>query len=235
MNFFQRFFGVFFNSKETFKNLSEKPIWIDALIVLLIFLIIFSYLTSPYRTKDTVELMKSSVKLREKMGEENFNKMIERMETPSPTRRILGALIQTPIFAIIGFFLSAGILFGLSRIFSSYGKFKALLAVFFHANFVDKVFGNVVRYLLILSKKSVFQVSTGLPILFPRLEVTSTSYIILSQFDFFQIWMFGILAFGISNVFKIDLKKSLFVSYGFWLIKSIVSIGLGILSLRIYA
>ncbi|MCP2520147.1 YIP1 family protein [Candidatus Aminicenantes bacterium AC-335-A11] len=234
MNFFQRFFGVFFNSNETFKNLSEKPVWVDALIVLLVFLILISYLTFPFQSKDSAELMKSNVKLKERLGEERFNQMIENLENPSPTRRIFTAFIFAPIGGIIGFFLSAGIIFGISRIFSSYGKFKALLAVFLHANFIDKVFGNLVRYLLILSKKSVFQVSTGLPILFPRLEVTSTSYVILSQFDFFQIWMFGILAFGISHIFKISLKKSLFISYGFWVLKSLVSILFGLISLRAY-
>jgi hypothetical protein len=219
----------------TFKNLSEKPLWVDALIFLLVFLIIFSYLKSPYQTKDTVELLKSSVKLREKMGEENFNQMIERMENPSPTKRILGALIQTPVFAIIGFLLSSGVLFGISRLFSSYGKFKTLFSTFLHANFIDKILGNILRYFLIVSKKSVFQVSTGLAIFFPKLEITSTSYVILSQIDFFQIWMFGILAFGISHIFKISLKKSLFISYGFWVLKSILYVIIGIVSLRFYA
>ncbi len=133
MNFFQRFFGVFFNANSTFKALSEKPSWVDAFIFLLMVLVIFSYLKAPYQTKDALELMRSNIKLQERMGEERFNQMIERMENPSPKRRILGALIQTPITSVIGFLLSTGILFGFSRIFSSQGNFKSLFSAFLHA------------------------------------------------------------------------------------------------------
>ena len=234
MNFLQRFFGVFFNSKETFKNLSERPVWVDALIVILIFTVIITYLTSPYRAKDTAELMRGNIKLKERLGEERFNEMIKGIENPSTSRKIFNIFVFSPIFALISIFLSSGILFGLSRIFSSYGKFKNLLSAFLHASFIDKIFGNIVRYILIFSKKSFLQVSTGLPIFFPKLEVTTPSYVILSQFDFFQIWMFGILALGISNIFKISLRKSLFISYGFWVIKGLFNIMFGLLSLKAY-
>ena len=41
MDLFNRLQGIFFNPKLTFKAISEKPIWIDTLITLLIVLTIF--------------------------------------------------------------------------------------------------------------------------------------------------------------------------------------------------
>jgi hypothetical protein len=74
---------------------------------------------------------------------------------------------------------------------------------------------------LILARKSVFQTTTSLAFLFPRLEITSTAYKVLSQVDFFQLWVYGILAYGLSSVLKIDVKKGLILSYGFWLLKTL--------------
>jgi len=44
--------------------------------------------------------------------------------------------------------------------------------------------------------------------------------------------MFGILAFGLSSIFKIELKKAMFLSYGFWILKSLIYIALGIIGLQ---
>ena len=43
--------------------------------------------------------------------------------------------------------------------------------------------------------------------------------------------MFGVLAVGLSAVFKVDLRKALFISYGFWLLKSVIFIALGIIGM----
>jgi hypothetical protein len=73
------------------------------------------------------------------------------------------------------------------------------------------------------------QTSTGLALLFPNLEVTSTAYIVLAQFDLFQLWMFGVLAFGLAAIFKVTLKKALVLSYGLWFLKALVNIGFGLI------
>ncbi|MBC8358966.1 MAG: hypothetical protein H8E54_08480, partial [Candidatus Aminicenantes bacterium] len=99
-----------------------------------------------------------------------------------------------------------------------------------HASLVDKILGNAIRLVLILTRKSVFQTTTSLALFFPRLDITSSAYRVLSQVDFFQLWLFGILGYGLSSVFKIELKKALIISYGFWLLKSILYIAMSFLS-----
>ena len=83
-------------------------------------------------------------------------------------------------------------------------------------------------------KKSVIQTAIGLAIFFPTLEITSPAYVILSQVDFFQLWLFGIFGLGLACAFKFEIKKGLFISYAFWALKSLLAIGLGLLQLRLY-
>lgn len=228
MNFFQRFEGIFFSPQLTLKGISEKPVWVDALIFLLVILFIISYIRAPYQQKDTIQFMKSNVKLQERMGEENFKRAIERLENPSKIGQIIQHLLITPTSLTLGFLLSSLIILGLGRLTSTEGKYIQVFSAYIHANFIDKILGNAVRLILIFTRKSVMQTSTSLALFFPNLEVTSPAYVILSQFDFFQIWLFGILGYGLCYIFKIEFKKALYVSYGFWVLKSLLNVIIGL-------
>jgi hypothetical protein len=227
MTFFNRFQGVFFSPKDTLKAISEKPVWLDALIVILVILTIFLAIISPYLQKDQVQVLKSNVELQERLGEERYQQQLKLLE--SKIYRLILFVIVPTVFTVGLFFLQALILLAMSRMFSTEGNYKQILSVYLHANFIDKIFGNAVRMVLILTRKSVMQTTTTLAIFFPRLEVTSTSFMILSQVDFFQLWLFGILSYGLSSIFKIDTKKALIISYGFWFLKTLFNIGLGLL------
>jgi hypothetical protein len=69
---------------------------------------------------------------------------------------------------------------------------------------------------------------------FPQLEPTSVAYTLLNQFDFFQLWMFGILALGLTHIFKIELRRALFISYLFWFLKSLLNLGISIVLTQVY-
>lgn len=229
MKFFERAQGVFFNPQSTFQNLAEKPAWKDILIFILILTAVFSYLVTPYVQQDMLESMKGNVKLQERLGEERFNQMLDRYENPTLASRILGSFVGAPVTHTIGLLLSTLFLLLIGRMTSTEGKFVLVFSAFLHANIIDKLLGNAVRLILVFTRKSMMQTTTSLALFFPRLEVMSTPYLILSQFDFFQIWMFGILGYGLAAVFKIEMKKALFVSYGFFVLKSLFNIGLALL------
>jgi hypothetical protein len=235
MDLFNRLQGIFFNPKVTLKAISEKPIWIDALIILLIAWALFNYITTPYLQKDTVQLLQSSDKLQERMGEDRFNEMIERTENPSTTSVLLSNLLYKPGGLLVGFLFSSLIIFAISRMFSTEGNYKQVLAALLHANFIDKILGNALRLVLILTRKSFMQTTTSLALFFPKLEITSPTFIILSQVDFFQLWLFGVLGYGLSFIFKIELKKALILSYSFWVLKSLLYIVYGLIAIRFIA
>lgn len=231
MNLFKRIEGVFFSPRPTLEGLAAKPVWIDTLIVILIALIAFNFIVLPYMQKDQLALLKDNAALRERMGEDSYNKMIARTENPSKPSQIVQIFVTTPLFYLAAILLQSLILLIIGRLLSTQGAYVQVLAAIIHASLIDKLLGNAVRLALALTRGSVMQTSTSLALLFPRLEVTSTSYILLTQVDFFQIWMFGILAFGLASVFKIPVKKALGVSYGVWLLKALANVGIGLIGM----
>jgi len=232
MNFFSRFSGTFLDPGKTFKALAEKPIWVDALIILLILAAAFSYLVAPYMQKDSVQMLEDNAsKLKQKWGEERYNQALQRTKDTSPTGLLIRSVALAPMTLLIGFLFSSLIVLGLGRLFSTQGHYLQVFSILLHANFVDKILGNALRLLLIFSRKSVLQTSTGLAVFFPKLEVTSLAYAVLGQFDFFQLWVFGIFGLGLASIFKINPKKGLLISYGFWLIKSLFYITLNVLTM----
>lgn len=229
MNFFKRLEGVFFNPRPVFDGLAAKPAWVDALVVILVALIAFNLLVGSYMQKDQLTLMKDNAALKERMGAERYDQMIQNMENPTASSRALQTFVRMPLFYVAVLLLQALILLILGRFMSSQGTYVQILSVLLHANLVDKLFGNAVRAGLALTRKSVMQTSTNLALLFPKMEVTSTAYILLAQVDFFQLWLFGVLAFGLAAVFKVELKKALFLSYGVWFLKALINVGIALI------
>lgn len=231
MSFIDRFLGVFFNPKETFKALSEKPKWVDILIILLIAVIVYFYIIGPYVQQDQIKAFENNSRLRERLGEEAFNQRLDFLKNPPQFMIIIGLLMQ-PISILIIFLIQSLIILGLGRLSSTEGKFIQVFSALLHANTINLILGNALRSFLILNRKSVFQTTTSFALFFPKLEVTSPAFIVLSQIDFFQLWLFGVFGYALSYIFKVELKKGLILSYSFWLMKSLFNIALGLLNLH---
>ncbi|HEX2694982.1 MAG TPA: YIP1 family protein [Acidobacteriota bacterium] len=231
MSFFKRVEGVFFGPGPMFRSLAEKPVWFDALIILLLLLAVFAAVVAPYSQSDQLQMFKDNTRLKERMGETRYAEMIARIENASPSGAVAKGVVLGTAMGAIGLLFSSLVLLILGRFVSAQGNYISVVAAVVHASFIDKLLGNAVRAFLIVTRKSLMQTSTSLAMLFPKIEMTSPAYVILGQIDLFQIWMFGVLAVGLSAVFKVDLRKSLFISYGFWLLKSVIYIALGIIGM----
>ncbi len=231
MSPFKRLEGVFFGPKAVFDGLASRPVWIDALAVVLVALVAFNLVVAPYMQKDSLALMRDNAALKERLGEDTYARMIEQTENPSQGKRIVQTFVSTPLFFLAALLLQALLLLTFGRLLSTQGTYVQVLAVLVHASLIDKLLGNAVRLALALTRKSLMQTSTGLALLFPRMEVTSTPYIVLAQVDLFQLWMFGVLALGLAAVFKIGLRKALALSYGLWFLKALANIGIGVISM----
>ena len=226
MNIFERLQGVFASPKKTLEAVAAKPVWADILIILLVLVAIHSYIIAPIIQTETLAMFQTNAKLQETLGKERFEQLLKNQSNVSPGRRMINSLGITPLTSAVGFLISALFLLIFGRIVSTAGNYKQVLAVFLHANLINLFLGNALRLVLITAKKSVFQTTTSLAMLFPQMPFGSAGYIFLSQLDIFQLWMFGVLGYGLAAVFQIDLKKALFVSYGFFILKSIVYIAL---------
>jgi hypothetical protein len=218
MSFVRRIGGTFFDPGPTFKAMAERPRWVDVLIVLLILVSLYTYLIFPFGQKDSLRLMEdNAAKFKERWGESRYTTEMERI---SGQNRSLAVFLIMPLTYLFGVLFSALIVLGMGRLASTQGNYLQVFSVLLHANLVDKLLGNGLRLFLITSHKSVVQTSTGLPALFPRLDVFSASYALLSQVDLFQIWMFVLFGMGLAASFKISLKKGLVISFAFWFLKS---------------
>ncbi len=220
-SFPKRAAGVFFDPRPTFGAVARRPIWVDAFLVVIVAMIIFTVVVTPYTRKDQVSMFEGSAKLRERLGEERFQAQLQRIQAGG--FNLMQQVVGPGVFTGILLFVGSLFLLILGRLVSTQGTFFQAMAIFVHASLIDKVLGNAVRAVLIIGRKSAMSVSTGLALLFPKLEVTNPLYLALAQVDVFQLWMFGVLAYGIAAVFQIEMKKALFVSYGFWLLRAVVN------------
>jgi Yip1 domain len=232
MSFGRRLFGTFFDPGRTFRAIAERPLWVDILIFLLILVSLYTYLVFPYGQKDSLRRLEdNAAKLKGKWGESGYTGALERIRERS---RPLSAFLVTPLIFLTGLLFSALIVLGMGRLITNQGNYLKVFSPLLHASLVDKLLGNGLRFLLVSSRKSVLQTSTGLPIFFPRLDVTSAAYSLLGQVDFFQIWTFCLFGIGLAASFKISLKKGLVISFAFWLVKSLLTSGLIILRARMF-
>ncbi len=230
MTFPSRIQGVFLNPAATMADVAQRPKPIAAILILVLALTaVFSFVAAPYAAKDGLEILKDNVKMKERLGAERFDKMIADMENPKPGRAAVRSFLVSPVFTAVIFVIQALFLLILGRMASSEGAYLPILSVLLHASLINGFLGNAVRTFLILSRKSVLQTTTSLALLAPTADVTSTAYILLSQVDVFQLWMFGVLGYGLSAVFKIPAKKGLVLSYAFWALKAVFNIALSFL------
>ncbi len=229
MNVFRRISGVFFNPKPVFESVAEKPVWVDVLVILLIALAAFSILVSPYARHDQLVMWKESATLKEKVGEARYNAQVQALENPMTTGMVLQTVVGGPLFIFVAMLIQAGFLVLLGRFVSTQGRFAQVFAALVHASSINLLLGNAVRLGLTIMRKSAFQTSTSLAMFFPKLPVMSKAYIFLSQIDFFQLWMFGVLAFGLAAAMKIKMKQALVLSYVVWFLKAlVVNAGIGL-------
>jgi hypothetical protein len=233
MSFFNRFQGTFFSPDLTFKAVASKPVWVDVVIVVILGMLLFTYLSAPYLQQDQIQFMESNTRLLDRLGEDQFNQMLDSMRNPAQWRIITG-YIMAAIGLLAGLLISSLVILVLGRMGSTEGRYIQVFAVVAHAHLIDKILGNAVRTFLVLSQKSFYQATTSLAVFFPQLDVTSTPFIILSQFDFFQLWMFGILGLGLAHVFQVERKRGLLIAYLFWFLKSLLNIGVVYLSMRLF-
>ena len=230
MSFSGRLIGTYFEPGRTFRAISERPLWVDVLIVLLILISLYTYLIFPFGQKDSLRSLEdNAAKLKAKWGESRYASYLERMKGQD---RSLTAFLVTPLTYLVGFLFSALIVLGMGRLVSTQGNYLQVFSSLLHANLVDKLLGNGLRLFLISGRKSVLETSTGLPVLFPKLDVMSTAYALLAQVDLFQLWTFCLFGMGLAAAFKISLKKGFVISFAFWLLKSGIAAALIVLRNR---
>lgn len=232
MSFGGRLIGTFLWPGRTFRAIAGRPVWVDILVLVLVLISLYSYLTFPFGQMDRIRTMEAhEANLTAKWGASGYASELERIKGRD---RYLSAFVVTPLTALFGLLFAALIVLGLARVVSTEGNYLQVFSSLLHASLVDKLLGNGLRLYPILSRGSTADVPTGLSGFFLKLEGTSMTAALLAQLDPFQIWMYFLFALGLAAAFKINLKKGLVISFVFWLIKSLFAVGLFIIRTRPY-
>jgi len=215
----RRFAGVFFRPAKTFRFLADRPIWVDALAIVLVAVAAFSYLVFPFVQQDRLRTFEDTAGgFIEKHGAQQYDAAVARIKGES---RALDAFVVRPLIALTGFLFASLIGLGAGRAVTRRGHYLQVFSCFIHANFVVAILGNAVRLALVMARRSTLHVSTGLPAFFPGLPAGSTAYAALSRVDFSSLWMHGLFGLGLASAFKVSAGKGLAFSYALWLLGSL--------------
>jgi hypothetical protein len=232
MSFGGRLIGTFFWPGRTFRFIASRPVWVDILVLVLVLISLYSYLTFPFGQKDRILTMEAhEADLTAKWGASGYASELERIKGRN---RALCAFVVTPLTSLFGLLFAALIVLGTARVVSSEGNYLQVFSSLLHASLVDKLLGNGLRLYLILSRGPEAETPAGVSALFLKLEGTSATAAFLSQLDPFQLWMYCLFALGLAAAFKIGWKKGLVISVIFWLLKGLLAVALFIVRTRPY-
>jgi hypothetical protein len=219
VSFLRRFAGVFFKPAKTFRSLAGRPVWVDALVVVLAAGAAYGYIVFPFVQQDRLQTFKDTAAgFIEKHGEQQYADALARVEDKS---RALDSFVVRPLVSLTVFLFSSLIALGAGRAVTRGGHYLQVFSCFIHAGFVAAILGNAVRLALVMARRSTLHVSTSLAAFFPGLPAGSTAYAALSQFDFFTLWMYVLFGFGLASAFKVSTGKGLVISYALWLLGSL--------------
>jgi Yip1-like protein len=198
-NLLARFIGVLTSPRDTFFSVAASPKWLGMLALTAVIVGIFTAL--PMTTEAGRQAaIDQQVTQMQSFGMTVSDQMYEQMEKRSgtmPYTTAVGAIVVTPIFALI----IAGILFAIfNAALGGEATFKQVYAVYVHAGVISAtsaVFSGIVNYFR-GSMGSVANVGA----LLPMLSEKSFAGRLLGMVDVFLIWYIVVLAIGLAVLYR---------------------------------
>lgn len=226
MNLPRRFFGALLFPARTFRRLGERPVWVDALVVVLAAGAIYGYLVFPYARQDRLRTFEGAAgEFVANYGEAQYAEAVARIQGES---RALGAFVVRPLLSLTSLLLASLAALAAGRALARRGHFLQVFSVLLHAAFADGVLGNAVRLILVKSRGTALHPPTGLAALFPNLSAATAAYAALGRIDIFSLWTYGLFGVGLAAIFKLGVGRGLAMSYGIWLLGGLAGLGLAV-------
>ncbi len=229
MGLFLRFLNVFVSPSKISEEIKKNPLWIEPLIIVLICVVLFTFLTARIQSKDSVEIIKMNPKLADKVSQER----LEKMANPSQSSILLRSFLLNPLFTLIALLIFSVLLLVIVKITGGDGEFKHFWSIALFSSYIDYVLGNGIKTLLTLQKGSSLGVSTGLSLFFSDLPITSPTYVLLGSIDLFSIWSYIFVAIALSRISKMSLTKAGVIVSILFILKIVFTVGPTILFMRL--
>jgi hypothetical protein len=204
-----------------FARLKEKPTWLMPLVIVLVFNMLFVFVSSHYVDWDK-QRQAALERMRERnVPQEQIDKATAGMDKyySSPAMRYGMPVVSVLFISLIAMlFLAVVYNVGLP-LFGGTSDFKRAWAIVCNASLV-MVPATIVRGGLILLKHSS-EVTTSLLMAAPGLKQPFLKAL-LSQLDIFDFWRFMLIAIGLKVVFGVKSSKSYTLVFAVWLIVMLV-------------
>lgn len=208
MGFISRFLDVFVSPSKICLEIKERPKIIEPLIIVLIFVILFTFLTARIQSRDSVEYVKMNPKMADRIPQDR----LENMANPSQASILIRSFLLSPLTVLFYLLIFSVVLLIIIKIAGGAGEFKNFFSLAFFSSYIDYVLGNGIKTILTLQKGTSIGVSTGISLFFPDIPISSSSYIVLSTIDFFSIWSYIFVAIAISRISKFSFTKAIVIS-----------------------
>jgi len=212
---------IFLAPGRAFARLKEKPNWLIPLIVVLVFNMLFVFVSSHYvdwgkQRQAALERMRDR-----NMPQEQIDKATEGMDKfySSPAMRFGVPVVSTLLVGLIALLFLAVIYNVSLPLFGGTSDFKRMWAIVCNASLVA-VPATIVRGLLVLLKRSA-EVTTSLALAAPGLKQGFLKAL-LTQLDIFDLWKFVLIAIGLTVVFGAKNSKAYTLVFGLWIVVVLV-------------
>ena len=217
---------VFLAPGRAFSRLKEKPTWLIPLVIVLVFNMLFVFVSSHYIDWDK-QRQAALERMRDRnVPQEQIDKATEGMDKfySSPAMRYGMPVVSALVVGVIALLFLA-VVYNISLpLFGGASDFKRVWAIVCNASLVT-VPAAVVRGLLILLKRSS-EVTTSLLVAAPNLKHGFLAGL-LAQLDVFDFWKFMLIAIGLKVVFGLKGSKSYALVFAVWLVVILILALLG--------
>ena len=212
---------IYLSPGRAFARLKEKPTWLIPLVVVLVFNMLFVFVSSHYVDWDK-QRQAAVERMRDRnVPQEQIDKATAGMEKfySSPAMRYGIPEVSVLFLSLLALlFLAVVYNVGLP-LFGAASDFKRAWAIVCNAGLVA-VPATIVRGGLVLLKRSS-EVTTSLLMAAPSLKQPFLKAL-LSQLDIFDFWKFVLIAIGLKVVFGVKSSKSYTLVFAVWLIVMLV-------------
>jgi hypothetical protein len=204
-----------------FSRLKEKPNWLIPLVIVLVFNMLFVFVSSHYVDWDK-QRQAALERMRERnVPQEQIDKATAGMDKfySSPAMRYGMPVVSTLFVSLIALLFLA-VVYNVSQpLIGGTSDFKRMWAIVCNASLVA-VPATIVRGLLVLLKHSS-EVTTSLLVAAPNLKQPFLKGL-LTQLDIFDFWKFLLIAIGLKVLFGVKNSKSYTLVFALWLIVMLV-------------
>ena len=217
----QNIINIFTAPTQAFESLNEKPTWLVPLIIMIVVVVGFQYLTLDITMEYQIAMMEAR-----DLPEASINAAKQQMSGGFKYIGMVGAVIFIPIAWVV----IAAILLGMSKITISQGvDFKRALSIVAWSSLIG-VITTVLTLVLVMSKGTLHGVVLDLAAVLdtpPMGESKSLMYRIFSKIDPFTIWQLILWTIGLKVMGKVEMAKAATPVAIIWIVWVVLSVSLG--------